>query len=363
LFCGYPVGGENISVTSGVVSRIEVTEYCNASNEMLGIQIDAAINDGNSGGPAFNEKGKCIGVAFQSMNAGEAENIGYIIPVPIVEHFLKDWADNGDYLGFPSLACSLEVMESPLLRKAYGMETGQKGMLVTRVSPLGSAAGVVELQDVLLEFDKKPIGNDGTVVFRTHERVDFQYLVQQKFIGDKCSAKVLRKGQIVDLDIELKSQPHLVSMHLRGAAPSYFIVGGLVFTVLTVPYMKAQYGEEWDNDAPVDLVHFYGFGEAKKEDQCKVVLCHVLAHDCTVGYESLEKLVVNKVDGVEINNLQHLVDLVVGGTSEWVTFGLSEDKIICLQRETVMSDTKEVLAKHTIPAVISSDLKLPPLPG
>merc|ERR550537_889317 len=131
---------------------------------------------------------------------------------------------------------------------------------------------------------------------------------------------------MVDLDIELKSQPHLVAMHLRGTAPSYFIVGGLVFTALTVPYMKAQYGEEWDNDAPVDLVHFYGFGEAKKIDQCKVVLCHVLAHECTVGYESLEKLVVNKVDGEEINNLQHLVDLVVGGTSEWVTFGLSETR-------------------------------------
>ena len=37
-----------------------------------------------------------------------------------------------------------------------------------------------------------------------------------------------------------------------------------------------------------------------------------------------------EVDGVEINNLQHLVDLVVGGASEWVTFSLSEDKVASL---------------------------------
>nr|XP_016437824.1 PREDICTED: protease Do-like 2, chloroplastic isoform X2 [Nicotiana tabacum] len=62
---GYPLGGDTISVTKGVVSRIEVTSYAHGSSELLGIQIDAAINPGNSGGPAFNDDGECIGVAFQ----------------------------------------------------------------------------------------------------------------------------------------------------------------------------------------------------------------------------------------------------------------------------------------------------------
>lgn len=46
---GYPIGGDTISVTSGVVSRIEVTSYVHGSTELLGVQIDAAINSGNSG--------------------------------------------------------------------------------------------------------------------------------------------------------------------------------------------------------------------------------------------------------------------------------------------------------------------------
>ncbi|KAG6492657.1 hypothetical protein ZIOFF_047622 [Zingiber officinale] len=60
---GYPLGGDTISVSKGVVSRIE---YAHGSSDLLGIQIDAAINPGNSGGPAFNDHGECIGVAFQS---------------------------------------------------------------------------------------------------------------------------------------------------------------------------------------------------------------------------------------------------------------------------------------------------------
>lgn len=75
---GYPIGGDTISsVTSGVVSRMEILSYVHGSTELLGLQIDAAINSGNSGGPAFNDKGKCVGIgAFQSLKHEDVENIG-----------------------------------------------------------------------------------------------------------------------------------------------------------------------------------------------------------------------------------------------------------------------------------------------
>merc|ERR1719333_1607615 len=81
---GFPVGGDTISVTSGVISRIEVMTYAQTCAELLGIQIDAAINDGNSGGPAFDEAGQCLGMAFQSLGADKAENIGYVIPAVVI---------------------------------------------------------------------------------------------------------------------------------------------------------------------------------------------------------------------------------------------------------------------------------------
>ena len=63
------------------------------------MQIDAAINSGNSGGPAFNDKGKCVGIAFQSLKHEDVENIGYVIPTPVIMHFIQDYEKNGVYTG------------------------------------------------------------------------------------------------------------------------------------------------------------------------------------------------------------------------------------------------------------------------
>ena len=52
---GYPRGGDSMSVTKGVVSRIDMRRYRTAGGKLLCVQIDAAINPGNSGGPAFND--------------------------------------------------------------------------------------------------------------------------------------------------------------------------------------------------------------------------------------------------------------------------------------------------------------------
>lgn len=49
--------------------HVQVTEYTHGSLDLLGVQIDAAINGGNSGGPVFNKKGQCVGIAFQVSGA------------------------------------------------------------------------------------------------------------------------------------------------------------------------------------------------------------------------------------------------------------------------------------------------------
>ena len=65
---GYPLGGDSLSITKGIVSRVTMTRYAHASNKLLGIQIDAAINPGNSGGPAFADldTGKVGGVPLHT---------------------------------------------------------------------------------------------------------------------------------------------------------------------------------------------------------------------------------------------------------------------------------------------------------
>ena len=63
---GYPKGGTGVSITSGVVSRIDWNMYTHGMSRNLCVTVDAPINSGNSGGPAIS-KGKVAGVSFQSL--------------------------------------------------------------------------------------------------------------------------------------------------------------------------------------------------------------------------------------------------------------------------------------------------------
>ncbi|XWS37381.1 hypothetical protein CRYUN_Cryun19dG0038100 [Craigia yunnanensis] len=110
---GYPIGGDTISVTSGVVSRIEILSYVHGSAELL----DAAINSGNFGGPAF--KIKAIVWAFQSLKHEDAENIGRVDPTAPESGVLKS---SDIMLSFDGLI--LPMMEQS--RKDYEYEAPVK---------------------------------------------------------------------------------------------------------------------------------------------------------------------------------------------------------------------------------------------
>ena len=100
---GYPIGGERLSVTQGIVSRVDFQTYSHSAvDSHLACQIDAAINPGNSGGPVLQDN-KVVGVAFQGYSGDVAQNVGYMIATPVLQHFLRDIAD-GHYDKYVDMA-------------------------------------------------------------------------------------------------------------------------------------------------------------------------------------------------------------------------------------------------------------------
>jgi S1-C subfamily serine protease len=114
--CGYPTGGEELSVTSGVVSRFGVTAYSHSTDSYLSIQVTSPINSGNSGGPALglDEDGEFIvvGVAFQALMG--ANSVGYLIPTTVVDNMLESFRTNNP--GCPSLNIITQSIESETQR-------------------------------------------------------------------------------------------------------------------------------------------------------------------------------------------------------------------------------------------------------
>ncbi|GAB4814947.1 hypothetical protein N2152v2_001993 [Parachlorella kessleri] len=312
IVLGYPTGGTNLCVTQGVVSRVGMTPYAHVGTNLLAVQIDAAINPGNSGGPALKD-GKVVGVAFQDME--NAENVGYIIPVPIICHFLEEVEREGCYRGVSGLGVRCQPLENPAARRALGMQHGQTGVLVVSVLPLAPAASKLLPGDVLLSFDGTPVANDGTILFRRRERISFDHLVTLKVPGDPARVTVLRGGEVMKVVVHPRPLPSLVPRHLYEQRPSYYIFGGLVFTPLTQPYLR-EWGEEgegdssWETKCPQNLYHLAMNAEAQEEGEQVIILSQVLADDDNFGYGRLENLQLLEVDGVRVKSMRHLVQLL-----------------------------------------------------
>ena len=150
---GYPLGGDKLSTTQGIVSRMEHNTYTLTNRKFLIGQTDAAINSGNSGGPVVS-KWKVVGVAFAGLNS--ADNIGYFIPVNILNNFLEDIKD-GKYDGSPLLGLEWLELESPSHRRMLGIEDKTGGILIKKVFKNSPFEGVLQKNDVLMKLDNYPI--------------------------------------------------------------------------------------------------------------------------------------------------------------------------------------------------------------
>ncbi|KAJ1261603.1 hypothetical protein BS78_09G042900 [Paspalum vaginatum] len=351
---GYPLGGDTISVTKGVVSRIEVTPYAHGTSDLLGIQIDAAINPGNSGGPAFNEQGECIGVAFQVYRSDEAENIGYVIPTTVVSHFLNDYQKNGKYTGFPCLGVLLQKLENPALRESLKVPSSE-GVLVRRVEPTAPASSVLRKGDVIVSFDGTAVGCEATVPFRSTERIAFRYLTSQKYAGDIAQLGIIRDGNSMKVQTILQPRKHLVPFHVEGGQPSYLIVAGLVFTPLTEPFIE----EECEDTLGLKLLAKARYSLATFEGEQIVIVSQVLAHEVNIGYEHMGNQQVMKLNGTTIKNIHHLAHLVDTCKDKFLTFEFEDDFLVVLHREEATAASSDILKEHAIPSIRSSDLSEP----
>ena len=346
---GYPVGGDNISITEGVVSRIEPTYYSHSGRYLLTTQIDAAINPGNSGGPVIKD-GKIVGIAFQG-NFNQ-ENMGFMVPAPVIKHFLKDIED-GSYSGFPDINISISRMENPDLRKWAKMKDNQTGILISYVSPEERKKGVFKVNDVIMAIDGSNISNDATVPFREDEVIFFGNIIWMKYIGDKCHFKLLRDGKVLDIDYVLGVGKSLVPARKFDTLPEYYILGGLVFVPLTQNYLDA-WGGNWRKNAPRSLVWYAEKGEITKKQDQVVVLSTVLADDINVGYQNICYTAVKKLNGKKVKNLKSFINSIEKIKKGFIEITLDGDRIVVLDIKEARSATPVILKRYRV----SADRKL-----
>jgi len=345
---GYPTGGNTLSITQGIVSRIEHHRYVHSNEKFLAIQVDAAINPGNSGGPAISD-GKIVGVVMQNMS--RAHSIGYLVPTMIIEHFLKDIAD-GKYDGFPHTGLTIEKLENPTLRTFYHLDDNITGELVVDWVYNSTAKNVFKKGDIITAIDGHRIENDGTVEFRYHEYTSMKYYVDLHQLGESVTFDIIRDGKQQKVSLPLTHRVDdmlLVKTKRYDTMPTYFIYGGYVFTKLT-SNLLAQYG-----GGALEL-RYLSTQYPTQERKEVVILLKVLASSLSVGNYGIRRWVIEKVNGETFPDFKTFYQKIMNARGKITLLEDKEGIKLAIDNAKAKEIGKELLKRYAIAKWKSDDL-------
>jgi S1-C subfamily serine protease len=357
LAYGFPTGGSSLSITKGIVSRIEFAQY-NYPVSGLRIQIDAAINPGNSGGPAIAGD-KMIGLAFSRLG-GDSQNIGYIIPNEEVDLFLKDIA-GGHYVGKASIYDDLQTLENPALREYLKLDKSVEGMVVHRPDKSDAAYPLKEW-DVITRIGDTPIDNQGMVKLDKDLRVNFAYMVQRLAKDDKLPLTVVRAGKPLKIELPVSAQRPTLAPDLHGEYPSYFVYGPMVFSRATRQFLSL-----FENNA--NLLRVLGFVKSplitrafdtptQDLEELVIISSPFFPHKLANGYSNPTGAVVSSVNGTAIKSLAHLVAVLRDLKDPFVTieFGSKAGEALVFSRTAIVAATDDILTDNGVRAQGSPDM-------
>lgn len=348
---GYPAGGEEISYTRGVVSRIELEPYTHIGNRrLLSVQTDAAINPGNSGGPVIQDE-KVVGVAFQGLPG--LENAGFFIPPPVIEHFLKDIEDK-QYDGFPYAGIRVVPMQNPAYRSFLKLPDNDIGARIDGIFAVSETQKLLRVDDVLLRVGTNRIASDGTILYQGN-RVSSALAFQFPQSGQSVPVLLWRDGCEQELSLPVKAyREDRATGSQYDALPRYFVYGGLVFTPLTLDYLRALGSKDTPGESFYEL--YYRRHETPESARPEpIVLASILADEVNANVGVRARALIDKINGIRIEKLEDVIRALETNTKAYdtVTF-VSHDGFECLARAEVTRANPKILETYGL----SSDRRL-----
>jgi S1-C subfamily serine protease len=343
---GYPVGGTRLSVTRGIVSRIDFQPYSHSGMDShLAIQIDAAINPGNSGGPVM-QNSKVVGVAFQGYSGDVAQNVGYMIPTPVIHRFLKD-VEDGRYDHYVDLALTYRNLFNPAARSALGLEDENTGVQICSVYSSGASDGIVKPGDVILKIDGHTVSSDGTIPLED-EAVPLEEVVERKFKGDKVHLDILRDGKPMTLTVPLREPwPFKLQSNLYDEKPRYFVAGGLVFQPVDQNFMEAHDPSDQRLNYLFDFFIADGLHATRPEI---VVLSNILPDPVNAYADEFRYSVVDEVNGRRIKRIEDIAAAFEEKADYYVIKFAGGGRPIVLERKAIEEARSRISGRYALTA-------------
>lgn len=187
---GNPLGLGH-TCTSGIVSALNRTAPIGNRRYRGLIQIDAAVNPGNSGGPLLNVKGELVGIT--SALIPDSQGLGFAIPINLARLVVNDLIE---YRFVPSGWLGVSVEDLGGAAEAFGV-SGEEGVFISRIEEDGPAAKELKPGDIIESFDGNSVqGLD-----------DFVVQARKLRVGQKVKLGYLRDGERREAGVEAEAFP------------------------------------------------------------------------------------------------------------------------------------------------------------
>jgi S1-C subfamily serine protease len=356
-----------LEVSTSRVGRVEVrkTPYGTVNHALLNVTTDIA--GGGWAEPVF-ANGKLIG-----LTVAQEDSVGRVVPAEVLSAYVERTstpAARERYRGFANFGALWQVNTDRGLASYFGLEGEQRGVFIRKVNWGSTACSGLMPRDILLELDGHEIDANGNFQHERYGQLRFHHvIVEGHEPGDIVHARVLREGELVDIELELRAYPAaaaLVPWRRPSEAPPYLVAGGLVFRELDGRYLLA-WGDDWHKVVPAQLRYINDvMNHAQTPAQRRlIILSHVLPAPYNQGYHDLRDLPVKAINGRRIGlvsdaieafarpaNGQHTIEFYPNAT-------VSE---IVLDAETFGPASTEILRAYEVPSPMRKrELALPEL--
>ena len=265
-----------------------------------GIYFITDLKGGGLGEPVFSGN-KLVGLGRSQSN-----DRLIVFPAEMIQSYLKA-VDLPEYPGFAHMGMGWQINRGLAQAKYLGLDGLPRGIRIRNCIEGGSADGILEIDDLLLELDGHPIDSQGDYMHPRYGWLDHKLIAAEgHYAGDILSAKILRDGKELKVEIPLKNIPAssaLIPEIRTGQPPPYLIAGGLVFRELDTPYLQA-WGNEWEKSIPARLrIYKEMESENHSPDARLIVLADVFPDQYNLGYHDMAQNIVTHVNGQPIHSI------------------------------------------------------------
>lgn len=314
LALGYPLGQEKLKSTQGIVSGHEY-----AWGEAY-IQITAALNPGNSGGPSLNAQGEVVGI--NTARIPDAQNIGYIIPIDNLKSVIQD-LHKVRLLRKPILGCEFNYGNKPMI--AFLKNPLPGGLYITRVykDSLLERAGVCP-GDMMYKINGYSVDRYGELdVPWSEDKVPLAALLNRFELGQRLNIVVFRHGQEHSIELLFEhTQPLAIRKMYPGFEPIlYEIFGGMVVMEFALNHLEPL------EDIEPKLIRYR---ERKNQYKGRLVVTHLFPNSPAqkARVVCVGDLLV-EVNGKKVRTIDEFRECIKM-SGEYCTFAMHDKKFMVL---------------------------------